>query len=342
MAATLSDQIDAVAKHATTLDLEGEDWQRAVAVNGLLASGRQLDDARRLVDRAIDTQTSEGMFAYGWGNYPKEWADWTEYDVASYKPTQNPAAMATSALEFYERTGDDRYLDAVRRQYEFLKSVDRTADGGISRRANTVELFTEGLYFVAPWLVQYGTLTDDRDAIDDAATQIEVHLKHLQDPHTGLFRHIWSETPNTYPEGSFWARGNGWATAGLLDSILELPADHPTRETATDALSTAVAAIVERQDASGFWHMCLDDPQSTLETSGTLTFAYTLRKGIDEGLLDESYAEPAERAMAACRGVVSDAGAVTRVSKPPASATSPLGVTPYGQGWFLLAAEQFV
>lgn len=46
--------------------------------------------------------------------------------------------------------------------------------------------------------------------------------------------------------------------------------------------------------------------------------------------------------MEAVTGVVDEEGAVTRVSKPPASATSPLGVTPYEQGGFMLAAAQFL
>lgn len=59
-----------------------------------------------------------------------------------YKPTANPAAVAFSVLELYDRTGDERLLNAVRRQYKFFAHVHRTADDGISRRADEVELFS--------------------------------------------------------------------------------------------------------------------------------------------------------------------------------------------------------
>lgn len=343
MTESLAEITDRVAGYTASMDMEGLDWQKGLAIEGLLATDRELETARHLMDRAVETQTSEGQFDYGYGDYPREWARWTDYDVETYKPTANPAVLARSALELYDRTGDGTYLDAVRRQYEFFDTVDRTADGGISRRADRVDLFTESLHFLVPFFVRYGVVTDDPEPIEEALRQIDVHVKRLQDPHTGLFRHIWQETPNSYPGGgSFWSRGNGWGVAGLLETLEYLPDDHPERGTVREVLRTAVDTVVDLQDRSGFWHLQLDDPTTALESSGTAIYAYTFKRGIDHGVLDETrYGEAANRAMDALTGVVNEEGAVTRVSKPPASATSPLGVTPYGQGWFLLAAAQF-
>lgn len=340
---SLHETVDRVAEYLTTMDVEGEDWQRAVAINGLLAADTRLDTARRLTDRAITTQTSDGQFAYGWGEYPKQWGEWTDYDVNTYKPTANSAALAVPALKFYRRTGDETYLDAVSKQYEFFDTVTRTDDGGISRRGDKVELFTEIIYFLSPFFVHYGQLIDESGPVEEAIRQIEVHTKHLHDPHTHLFRHVWQECPNSYPEGSFWSRGNGWAVAGLLDTILALPDDHPQRESLIGTLADTLDAVVELQDDSGFWRQRLDDPTSPLETSGTLIFAYTLKRCHDGGVAsNDNYLDAADRALDACRGIVTSEGAVSRVSKPPASAMSPMGVTPYGQGWFLLAASAFL
>lgn len=340
---SLEEIVPRVAEYTVGMEMEGTDWQKALAVDGLLAVDEQLEAARRLVDRAVATQTSAGQFDYGYGDYPKEWVRWTDYDMETYKPTANPASMAASVLEFYDRTGEEGYLDAVRRQYEFFDTVDRTADGGISRRADEVELFTEIIHFLCPFFTRYGRITGDSEPVEEAVRQIEVHVKHLQDPHTGLFRHVWKETPNSYPGGRFWSRGNGWGAAGLLNTLDFLPEDHPGRETVVEALVHNAEAVVDLQDRSGFLYQLLDDPTSPLETSGTAIYAYTFRRGIDEGYLDEDrFGEAARRAMEACLGVVSEDGAVERVSKPPASSFAPLGVTPYGQGWFLLAASRFL
>lgn len=285
---SLEDVTNRVAEHTITLDMDELDWQKGIAIEGLLATGRELDATQRLTDRAVETQTSEGQFDFGYGDYPREWMRWTDYDVETYKPTANPAVLVRSALEFYSRAGDETYLKAVRRQYEFFDTVEWTTDGGISRRADRIDLFTEILYFLCPFFARYGAVIEDTKPVTEAIREIEVHAKHLQDPHTGLFRHVWQENPNCYPGGgSFWSRGNGWGVAGLLDTLEFLPEDHPKRDTLVEILRTNVETVSDLQDGSGFWHLQLDDPTSALETSGTTIYAYTFKRGIDRGVLDD-------------------------------------------------------
>ncbi|WP_162524356.1 glycoside hydrolase family 88 protein [Halobellus captivus] len=343
MSKSLEDVVQNVADYTIQRDMESERWEKSVAISGLMATDYHTDVSRQLVDRAIDTQTSDGQFAYGWGDSPGEWARRADYDVEEYNPTTNAAVLATNALDFYEMSGDERYLDAVSRQYDYFETVDRTSDGGISRRDEWVELFTEPLYFLCPFFVRFGLITDSSVPIDEAVKQVDVHTKHLRDDHAGLFRHIWRETPNTYPGGPFWSRGNGWATMGLMETIRALPQDHRARERIVHILEETMDAIIDLQDDSGFWHLILDDSRTSLESSGTLMFVYTLKKGLQEGFLEGTrYEEAASRAMDVCTDVVNEEGAVRRVSKPPASANSPLGTTSYGQGSFLLAASCFL
>lgn len=345
MTESLSELVTRVAEYTADLDMDGENWEMASALNGLLTTNDFDDTVRYWVDRAVETQTSAGQLAYGSSSTVGDSAQASRNAYnEGYFPTYNPAAMAWSVLEFYERTGEERYLAAVDRQYEYLvETVERTEDDGISRREGKVELFTEAYYFVCPWFARYGRLTDQRDPIDEAVHQATVHAKHLQDPHTGLFRHIWHESPDFYPAGSYWGRGIGWATGGLLDTILELPADHRERDELVSILDDCLDGLVDHQDRSGFWRQRIDDGHAPLEVSGTLMFAYTMKKGFDEGIVDDKrYEAAAERAMAACEGVVDGEGAVRRIARPPASSFSSFGPTSYGQGWFLLAADCFL
>jgi unsaturated rhamnogalacturonyl hydrolase len=100
--------------------------------------------------------------------------------------------------------------------------------------------------------------------------------------------------------------------------------------------------MLDLQDASGMWHHIPDDPWTAKEASGSLQFAYAFHKGVEQGYLDadEGYVEAAERAFEVCEGVVDEDGAVTRVAVPPGGPDVPLEVASYGQGWFLLAADQ--
>lgn len=341
----LSELLVRVAEATTARNMESEDWTKAVAIEGLLSTGddQYVAAARRLIDRSIETQTSAGYLSYGSHDpIPPEILDPVEWpDYGSHQWQCHGAAVGRGVLEFYERTGDDRYLEAAKRQYEALESAVRTEDGGLSYNSVRPELWVDSLYMVPPFLAKYAAATGTDAAFDEAVHEIEVQADRLQDDDAGLFRHIWRETPNSYPEGTFWSRGNGWAITGILDTLASLPDDHPGRESLVDTFEELAAAIRPFQDESGFWHNILDDPTSPLETSGTLMFAYAFERGVERGLLDEAYRTAAEAAMDVCEGVVDD-GVVTRVAMPPGGPGVPLGSTSYGQGWFLLAASAFL
>lgn len=338
MTQNLHDLIARVADYLVERDMEGEDWQKAVAVNGLLTTEEErfIDEARQLIDRSIETQTSTGQLSYG-SLDPKPWKE-----DEPYQSQTDPAALAQGALEFYERTTDERYLESVEREYEFLRSAaQRTEDNGIAHHKGVTELWVDSIYMICPFLARYGLIAEEPTALNEAAHQIKIQAKYLQDPYTGLFRHQWRETPNDYPQGTFWSRGNGWAAAGILDTLQYLPHDHPERDDLINIFQRIANTLTDLQDTSGYWHNILDDPQSPLETSGTLMFVYAFMKGIEMELLDEEpYATIARDAMDVCKGVVGEEGAVCRVVGPPGGPDAPFAVTSYGQGWFLLAATQ--
>ena len=335
----LPDLVTRVADHAAERDMEAEDWQKAVAVNGLIATGqdRYVEAARRLVDRAIETQTDSGQLSYGSLDH-KAWET-----ADSIQAQTDPTALAYPTLAFYERTGEERYLAGARGEYEFHQTTaQRTAAGAIAHHRGPAELWVDSLYMLCPFLARYGAVTDTPAATEEAVTQVRLMRDRLRDVHTGLYRHQWRETPDTYPQPTFWARGNGWALAGLLHVIEHLPVGHDGRGELAAMVRDHAAALLPLQDRSGYWHNILDDPQTPLETSGTLMYAYGFMKGLDDGVLeDDAYREAAERAMAVCEGIVDDDGAVKRVVGPPGGPGVPFAVTSYGQGWFLLAASRF-
>ncbi|MFA9517888.1 glycoside hydrolase family 105 protein [Halopenitus sp. H-Gu1] len=333
-----SEIIDRVAQHTVKRDMESEEWEKGIAILGLLATEdpRFIESARELADRSIETQTTAGQYSYG-SLDSKPHQQWT--DLEEFKGLVDPSVIGVSVLDLYRRTNDPEYLDSATRQYEFLRKAPRTDDGGIPQHKGEIELWVDTIYEICPFLASYGDVTDTQEAFDETTRQILVQAKRLQDPHTDLFRHEWREQPDTFPESAFWSRGNGWAAAGILDTLEYLPDDHPDREQLGDIFQRLAAAVLPRQDASGYWHNVLDDDQTPLETSGSLMFAYAFRKGYEMGLLDdEKYLEAANRAMEVCVGAVTDDGAVRRVAGPPGGPGAPLTVTSYGQGWFLKAA----
>lgn len=334
------DLVTRVADATVARDMEGNDWTMAVAIEGLRATGGTYTEvARELTDRAIETQTSAGYLAYG-SHDPIPPAALEPLDGPDYERGQwqcHGAAVGRAVLDCYERTDEERYLEAARRQYEALVDADE-ADGTVSYNSVVPELWVDSLYMVPPFLARYARLADEPAALGHATGHIDAQVERLRDPRTGLFRHIWRETPDSFPESTFWARGNGWALTGILDTLAALPDDHEATERLTEVFTDLAGTVRDYQDASGYWRNILDDPTSPLESSGTLMFAAAFARGVEAGHLPESYLEPAVNGFEVCRGVVDEHGTVTRVALPPGGPGVQLGHTDYGQGWFLLAA----
>lgn len=318
------------------------DWEKACAFDGLLATGAREDDTVALVDRSIATQTGDGQFSYG--SLDPLFLEWAaEWTIGEYKSVPDPAAIGHAVLELYERTGDEAYLEAAERQYDFFQEIPRTSEGGIPQQRGELSLAVDGLWMVCPFLARYGVLADEPDAIDDAVHQFEVQAKYLHDQYFDLWRHTWMEVPNSYVQSTFWSRGNGWATGAMVDTYPYLPEGHAGRELLPELLDSTLDALLDHQDRTGFWHNILDDTESPLETSGTVMFIYSINRGHELGMIDdERYREAAERAWKVSKGVVDEDGRVRRVAVVPGGPDAPIGVTLHGQGWFLLAASTYL
>jgi unsaturated rhamnogalacturonyl hydrolase len=330
-------------------DMEKHDWEKGIAITGLLATGQHEKEAQRLIDRSIETQTDEGSLSYGSLDLPPVGfeADWTDEMDRSIICTVNSVVLGHGVMEFYDRTGDEKYLDAARRQFEHLQSVERTEEGGIpvthGRNVNGKVLLIDSLYHACRFLAHYGDCANDPEAFGEASKQILLHTKRLYDPHTGLYRQGWKETPNSFEQSTFWARGVGWLTTALVDTLTYLPDDHPDRNELEEMFQDISSTLLKWQEGNGYWHNIIDDPESPHETSGTLMFAYSLKRGLEMGLLeDEKYVQAASKAFKVCKGTVNSNGAVRRVAVVPGGPGAPLDVTLLGQGLFLHAASCFL
>jgi unsaturated rhamnogalacturonyl hydrolase len=331
--------IKAILKKVTQYTIanpyERDYWEKSPALNGVLVWENEADikAIQSWIDRAVETQNSAGFLNYG---------DPIRYS-AGHAPTLTPSATLPSALglpllRFYQRTGDKEYLDAAQRQIDALMATKRTSDGGFWSRMEGPELWIDYLYMMCPFLILHGQITKNQKYIDEAFAQYEVHVKHLVDPEHHLARHAWCETPNSYPQSTFWSRGNGWLITCSVDMLALCP-DHPKAGFVADTCRKALAAIEKHQDRSGFLRHVLDDPLEQIEASGTLMFAYAIARANQLGILDNKMMDSALRAFNVVVGSVEPSGAVPGVAVPPGGPGVPFGTTLFGQGFFMLAAH---
>lgn len=343
----LHELVRLVGDHTITLDPgHHENWENAVMADGLRATGHApyVEVATRIAQHAVAMQDHDGqlagmLFVPGApGNAVEVWSGVRTITGATHSATLGPGV-----LDLHRRTGEGRWLDAAKRQADYLRSLQRTSNGGFIHRLERKELWCDSFWFVIPFLAEYGQVSGEQAAIGEAARQINAHIERLRDSRTGLYRHIWAETPDSYPQSMFWSRGNGWIAAGLADAFSFFPERHPSRTIIAEALTSLIDALLPAQEANGLWHNIIDDSRTPAESSGTLMFAYAIRKALNEGwLIGERYASAAARAIRGVCECLHPNGAIGSVTLPPGGPGARLGSAPYGQGFFLLAASRFV
>lgn len=315
---------------------ERDSWTKAPLLTAALRSGDAAarDTAARWLRRAAAVQRDSGNLSY---------AD-VVHGLPGHVRSFTPLGSLTASLGYplllchQQQGGDDALLRAAARQVKALRAAPRTSDGGIWARGEGPELWVDFTYLMCPFLMLYGQLADDADAVDEAFRQFAVHADHLVDPRRKLARHAWCEKPDHFPQSTFWARGNGWlicAAVDLLQGALQHPGAGRVRQTLVDTL-TAMAPL---QEGSGYLCHVLDDPRSNLEASGTLMYAYALAHAVRLGLMPAAELERARRAVRVVAGGVEPSGKVPGVAVPPGGPGVPFDWTLFGQGFFVLAVD---
>ena len=89
----------------------------------------------------------------------------------------------------------------------------------------------------------------------------------------------------------FWGRGNAFAALGFAEALSYID---------DDALAAThvrhLEALAGFQDESGLWHQLIDDPSTYLEHSATSMIGYAIARGLNRGVLDDSFRAVVDRA----------------------------------------------
>ncbi|MCZ4123309.1 glycoside hydrolase family 88/105 protein [Streptomyces sp. H39-S7] len=209
----------------------------------------------------------------------------------------------------HHETGQAKYRTAATRIRDRLATYPRTSDGGFwhaTADSRAHQLWSDGVFMVNPFLVEYGREFDDAAYTDDEATkQLVVYGTHLQRPN-GLLKHAYDESkavswadPSTGLAPEHWCRAVGWygmAAVGVLDAV---PANQPRRARLLTILRNLAAGIERAQDpATGRWFQVVDKGSRSddwTETSCSSMFTFTLSRAVERGYVDPHYAAVAQR-----------------------------------------------
>jgi unsaturated rhamnogalacturonyl hydrolase len=207
-------------------------------------------------------------------------------------------------VELYSFTHDKRYKIAAEK---FLHAFDNfpRADGEFWHNESAPNMWAEGVFMGQIFLLRYGKFIGDSDyCYNEAAKQIIVFAKHALKDHSGLYLHGWSEQP----EKTKWANlktglapevcseGLGWYSLILVETLSALPKNNPNRPKVLRIYDGLANGLKRNQDPkTGDWFLIVDKGHKAgnwIDPSGSAMFTYSLKKGIELGLLNKKIFEP--------------------------------------------------
>lgn len=248
------------------------------------------------------------------------------------KSFEDHVTPGVELLMLYDRTGNPALLDAARRLAALHATFPVVANGIRLHRPDQPglkgQIWVDCMHIDGPFFARLGRATGEERYFDEAANQVLSYARVLQEP-GGLFRHGWETSCG--PNGQLWARGNGWALTGMLDTLGEMPAAHPACTEIRQRLDALLTALRACQTPEGLWRTVLDDESTYLETTLAAMVAFALQ---DEPM--RAAAEAAVLRHVDESGRLQLTSEATPVAEPRMYATRAFGVYPWGQGPLIL------
>ena len=222
-------------------------------------------------------------------------------ECAGYNATHGADCYKTASLllDAYELSGDGRYLTMANTLYADLDSAAATYSlsecGGNYRHTwasdPSPDLWLDGLYMILPFRAEYAKHVGDTEELDLIVSRMQWVSDNMYDSSKGLFYHAAdSATSNS---GTFWLRSIGWYAAAIVDVMDSMEGEN--LETMKAQLVKLVDGMKAVQNASnGMWLNNMAASESSTnpyETSGTALVCYAVMKAVNNGWLDESYAD---------------------------------------------------
>jgi unsaturated rhamnogalacturonyl hydrolase len=299
------------------------DWGEGVQMMGLMRAARTARDARYF-------------------DYVEKWARIYELkdiqtllNIGPSAPNKARSgycghwAPGSAVLYLYQDRRKPEHLKMARQVADFIRTgAERSPEGGLGHWQGSHQMWVDTLYMACPLLSGLGQMENKPEYIEDAARQIVIHARHLQDEKTGR------------------GRGDGWVLMSLADTMEAMKRRDPDFKELESIARKLVRGLESTQDGDGLWHTILNDPASYPESSATAMFVYGTLKLARLGVLPKTYDAMALKAWRAIGeryvkdGVVTGVSAGTGPKGIDNYRTTPVGQQTWGTGAYLLAASE--
>lgn len=154
--------------------------------------------------------------------------------------------------------------------------------------------WVDALYMGMPAFSKMYKMTGDEAYLDKLYANFKYADDLMFDKDDHLYyrdaKYIYPAHKTEAGKKDFWARGNGWALAGLAKVLADVPETWQHRAALVERFRQLAEAVSKCQQEGGYWTRSMLDPKQAEgeETSGTALFAYGLLWGMNNGLLDRA------------------------------------------------------
>ena len=249
--------------------------------------------------------SSDGTWAMCTNNSSKQ--------CAGYNSTHGADCYKTASLlvDAYQMTGDSRYLTMAETLYADLDTAAKSyslSNAGNNYRHTwasdpSPDLWLDGLYMILPFRAEYAAYIGDTEELDLIVDRMQWVSDNMYNSSKGLFYHAADSASSN--SGTFWLRSIGWYAAAIVDIMDHMSGDNLT------AMKAQLVKLVDgmkacQNSSNGMWLNNMAASQSSsnpYETSGTALTCYAVMKAVNNGWLDESYAD---MAILAFNGICSE------------------------------------
>lgn len=343
-----ADNVDIFSKNAITAKIERVyNWQM-----------RNFNESERYSRRWQFATLRIGiMAAYRVTNNPKylkealEWSEENRWetgfdtrDKANLRHIDPPAdnqCCAQTYLELYLIKKDPRMLTSAQSAFDKLLSD--------SPKGREEWWWVDALFMAPPVLARLGMATNEAKYYNLLHEMWWDTASLLFDEDANLFYRDNESFKERSENGRkvFWARGNGWAMAGIARVVDYLPEEDSKRTEYIKLFKRMAKAVIEVQGEDGLWRTSLLDSSEfpEPETSSSSLFCFALAWGINHGILDRAVFLPAvEKAWKGLYLAVDKNGKLCCVQKPnrKPGPVSKDDTAEHGVGAFLMAASEMI
>ncbi|RZJ29437.1 MAG: hypothetical protein EOO48_07510 [Flavobacterium sp.] len=298
-------------------------WQQAALVLGLIEAYEKTSDEkiRTQIDEFIETKIDNSG---NWKSVPKE----IDGVILAY---------AISKVPWIDAAQFNPAFDAI---WEMLRQMIG-ADGTVQYRKHMKNYrYVDTIGFICPFLIRYGTMFNNPDAISLSLKQISEYNNFGMFPGAMLPCHTYN-VETKLPAGLFgWGRGLGWYAIGLIDAWNELPENHPEKPSLTENVIEFAQTIIRFQNANGGWNWLVTNANSQTDSSAAATLAWYLSQTSSISELQPQAKTSAEKALNYLKSVTKRDGAIDLSqgdTKDIGVYSQEFGILPFAQGFALRA-----